>query len=156
MSDAARRGPLSISPKAAAPHRHQHHLASRPYGMTPPVPFDTIAYRGASLFIDGCVGREPGAARFGMHTYSRATAAGVVGRLPARWSARPFDLAYKMKRTLTWLCAVQAFAQAGCRFLTSSGGELARARRRRKTRRSFSRASVQDPRRHAPRTSKLA
>jgi len=86
-----------------------------------------IAYRGASLFIDGCAVASL-AQRFGtpLYAYSRASMLESLAGYQRALVGRDHLICYAMKANSN-LAVLQAFAQAGCGFDIVSGGELERA-----------------------------
>ena len=86
-----------------------------------------VAYRGRSLFIDGCAVADL-AQRFGtpLYAYSRASMLAALADYERALVGRDHLICYAMKANSN-LAVLQAFAQAGCGFDIVSGGELERA-----------------------------
>ena len=85
-----------------------------------------IAYRGTSLFIEGCA-LSALAQRFGtpLYAYSRAGMLDALAAYQRALIGSDHLICYAMKANST-LAVLQTFAQAGCGFDIVSGGELDR------------------------------
>ena len=86
-----------------------------------------VAYRDASLFIEGCTVASL-AQRFGtpLYVYSRASMLEALAAYQRALVGRDHLICYSVKANSN-LAVLQAFAQAGCGFDIVSGGELERA-----------------------------
>ena len=85
-----------------------------------------IAYRGESLFIEGCAMADL-AKRFGtpLYAYSCTGMLSALAGYQRALAGRDHMICYSMKANST-LAVLQTFAQAGCGFDIVSGGELER------------------------------
>ena len=86
-----------------------------------------VAYRDASLFIEGCTVASL-AQRFGtpLYVYSRASMLEALAAYQRALVGRDHLICYSVKANSN-LAVLQAFAQAGCGFDIVSGGELERS-----------------------------
>ena len=93
-------------------------------GALPGAPF--VAYRGDTLFIDGCAASDL-AARFGtpLYVYSRAAMRAALVPYQRALDGRSHLVCYAMKANSS-LAVLQTFALLGCGFDIVSGGELER------------------------------
>jgi diaminopimelate decarboxylase len=85
-----------------------------------------MAYRGDTLFIDGCAAPDL-AARFAtpLYVYSRAAMRAALGPYQRALAGRAHLICYAMKANSS-LAVLQTFAALGCGFDIVSGGELER------------------------------
>jgi diaminopimelate decarboxylase len=92
--------------------------------LLPGSPF--MAYRGDTLFIDGCAAPEL-AQRFGtpLYVYSRTAMRAALAPYQHALSGRNHLICYAMKANSS-LAVLQTFAALGCGFDIVSGGELER------------------------------